>query len=78
MWRSDRLGRLLRHLLDTVTGLDERGVGFRSLRESIDTTSAGGRLVFHVFGALAEFQREIILDRTVAGPGARSAHRSRP
>ncbi len=50
-----------------MTGLDERGVGFRSLRESIDTTTAGGRLVFHLFGALAQFEREIIRDRTVAG-----------
>ncbi len=55
VWRLDRLGRSLRHLIDTVTALDERGVGFRSLRESIDTTTAGGRLVFHLFGALAQF-----------------------
>ncbi len=67
VWRLDRLGRSLRHLIDVVTGLDERGVGFRSLRESIDTTTAGGRLVFHLFGALAQFEREIIRDRTVAG-----------
>jgi len=67
VWRLDRLGRSLRHLIDVVTGLDERGVGFRSLRESIDTTTAGGRLVFHLFGALAQFEREIIWDRTVAG-----------
>ena len=67
VWRLDRLGRSLRHLIDTVTGLDERGVGFRSLRENIDTTTAGGRLVFHLFGALAQFEREIIRDRTVAG-----------
>jgi hypothetical protein len=60
-WRS------LRHLIEVVTGLDERGVGFRSLRESIDTTTAGGRLVFHLFGALTQFEREIIRDRTVAG-----------
>jgi len=66
VWRLDRLGRSLRHLIDTVTGLDAQGVGFRSLRESIDTTS-GGRLVFHLFGALAQFEREVILDRTVAG-----------
>jgi len=66
-WRLDRLGRSLRHLIDVVTGLDERGVGFRSLRETIDTTTAGGRLVFHLFGALAQFEREIIRDRTVAG-----------
>jgi len=53
VWRLDRLGRSLRHLIEVVTGLDERGVGFRSLRESIDTTTAGGRLVFHLFGAVA-------------------------
>ncbi len=67
VWRLDRLGRSLRHLIEVVTGLDERGVGFRSLRASIDTTTAGGRLVFHLFGALAQFEREIIRDRTVAG-----------
>ena len=73
VWRLDRLGRSLRHLIETVTGLDERGVGFRSLRESIDTTTAGGRLVFHLFGALAQFEREIIRDRTVAGLAAARA-----
>jgi DNA invertase Pin-like site-specific DNA recombinase len=67
VWRLDRLGRSLRHLIDVVTDLDERGAGFRSLRENIDTTTAGGRLVFHLFGALAQFEREIIRDRTVAG-----------
>jgi len=67
VWRLDRLGRSLRHLIEVVTGLDERGGGFRSLRESIDTTTAGGRLVFHLFGALAQFEREIIRDRTVTG-----------
>jgi len=67
VWRLDRLGRSLRHLIEVVTGLDERGVGFRSLRENIDTTTAGGRLVFHLFGALAQFERELIRDRTVAG-----------
>ena len=55
VWRLDRLGRSLRHLIDTVTALDERGVGFRSLRESIDTTTPGSRLVVYLFGALAEF-----------------------
>jgi len=70
VWRLDRS---LRHLIDTVTRLDERGVGFRSLRESIDTTTAGGRLVFHLFGALAQFEREIIRDRTVAGLAAARA-----
>jgi DNA invertase Pin-like site-specific DNA recombinase len=53
VWRLDRLGRSLRHLIDVVTDLDARGVGFRSLRENIDTTTAGGKLVFHMFGALA-------------------------
>jgi len=67
VWRLDRVGRSLRHLIEVVTGLDERGVGFRSLRESIDTTTAGGQLVFHLFGALAQFERELIRDRTVAG-----------
>ncbi len=67
VWRLDRLGRSLRHLIDVVTGLDARGVGFQSLRENINTTTAGGRLVFHLFGALAQFEREIIRDRTVAG-----------
>lgn len=70
VWRLDRLGRSLRHLIDTVTELHRRGIGFRSLQESIDTTTAGGRLVFHVFGALAEFERELIRDRTVAGLAA--------
>ncbi len=60
VWRLDRLGRSLRHLIDTMTALDERGVGFRSLRESIDTTTAGGGVVFRLFGALAQFEREII------------------
>ena len=63
----DRLGRSLRHLIDTITALDERGVGFKSLTENIDTTTSGGKLVFHIFGALAEFEREIIRERTQAG-----------
>ena len=65
--RLDRLGRSLRELIDLVGELEGRGVGFRSLKESLDTTTAGGRLIFHVFGALAEFEREIIRERTVAG-----------
>lgn len=67
VWRLDRLGRSLRHLVETVTALGERGIGFRSLTESVDTTTPGGRLVFHVFAALAEFERELIRDRTLAG-----------
>jgi DNA invertase Pin-like site-specific DNA recombinase len=67
VWRLDRLGRSLRHLIDTVAGLAEQGVGFKSLTEGIDTTTASGKLVFHVFGALAEFERDLIRERTAAG-----------
>ncbi len=67
VWRLDRLGRSLPHLIDTVTDLRERGIGFRSLTEQIDTTTPGGKLVFHVFGALAEFERDLIRERTKAG-----------
>jgi DNA invertase Pin-like site-specific DNA recombinase len=70
VWRLDRLGRSLRHLIDTVTSLDEQGIGFKSLQENIDTTTSGGKLVFHIFGSLAEFEREIIRERTRAGLGA--------
>src|ERR671932_1719819 len=66
VWRLDRLGRSLRHLIDTVTDLQERGIGFKSLTESIDTTTSGGRLVFNIFASLAEFEREIIRERTLA------------
>ena len=67
VWRLDRFGRSLKDLVARIEELAERGVGFMSLQESIDTTSAGGRLVFHVFGALAEFERELIRERTLAG-----------
>jgi DNA invertase Pin-like site-specific DNA recombinase len=67
VWRLDRLGRSLRHLIETITDLEKRGIGFRSLNEAIDTTSPGGKLVFHIFGALAEFERDLIRDRTRAG-----------
>jgi DNA invertase Pin-like site-specific DNA recombinase len=67
VWRLDRLGRSLRHLIDTVTQLQEKGIDFKSLTEAIDTTTSGGKLVFHIFGALAEFEREIIRERTNAG-----------
>ena len=73
VWRLDRLGRSLRHLIDTVRALEERGIGFRSLQESIDTTTSGGRLVFHIFGALAEFERSLIRERTRAGLAAARA-----
>ena len=67
VWRLDRLGRSLRDLIDTITHLGSRGVGFRSLQENIDTTTSGGKLVFHVFGSMAEFERDIIRERTLAG-----------
>lgn len=60
VWKFDRLGRSLQHLIEVITGLQGRGVGFRSLQENIDATTAGGKLVFHLFGALAEFERELI------------------
>ncbi|OFX71628.1 MAG: hypothetical protein A2X12_10265 [Bacteroidetes bacterium GWE2_29_8] len=67
VWRLDRLGRSVQHLIQTVKELEERNVGFRSLQENIDTTTSGGKLVFHIFGALAEFERDLIRERTVAG-----------
>jgi len=73
VWRLDRLGRSLVHLIDTIRDLQERGVGFRSLQEQIDTTTSGGKLVFHVFGALAEFKRDLIRERTHAGLAAARA-----
>jgi DNA invertase Pin-like site-specific DNA recombinase len=81
VWRLDRLGRSLQHLVDTVTGLADRGIGFRSLQEAIDTTTPGGKLVFHVFAALAEFERDLIRERTTAGLAAaraRGHHGGRP
>ena len=73
VWRLDRLGRTLRHLIAQVTALDARGVGFRSLTEAMDTTTTGGKLVFHIFGALAEFERDLIRERTRAGLAAARA-----
>jgi DNA invertase Pin-like site-specific DNA recombinase len=67
VWRLDRLGRSLPHLITTLTGLEERGIGFKSLTENIDTTTSGGKLIFHIFGALAEFERNLIRERTTAG-----------
>jgi DNA invertase Pin-like site-specific DNA recombinase len=73
VWRLDRLGRSLKHLIETVGSLEERGIGFQSLQESIDTTTSGGRLIFHIFGALAEFERNLIRERTKAGLDAARA-----
>ena len=73
VWRLDRLGRSLQHLIETMNYLVERAVGFKSLQESIDTTTSGGRLIFHIFGALAEFERNLIRERTLAGLAAARA-----
>ena len=73
VWRLDRLGRSLKNLIELINTLDSKGIGFRSLQESIDTTTAGGKLVFHIFGALAEFERGLIRERTKAGLDAARA-----
>lgn len=73
VWRLDRLGRSLRHLIETVNDLQDRRIGLRSLQESIDTSTSGGKLVFHIFGALAEFERELVRERTQAGLAAARA-----
>ena len=81
VWRLDRLGRSLPHLIEVITGLREAGIGFHSLQEQIDTTSAGGRFYFHMLGALAEFERELISERTKAGMASarrRGQHIGRP
>jgi len=67
VWRFDRLGRSLKHLIEVVAKLEENHIGFKSLQETIDTTSSGGKLIFHIFGALAEFERNLIRERTMAG-----------
>ncbi len=73
VWRLDRLGRSLPNLIEIVSQLEARGVGFRSLTEVIDTTTSGGRLVFHIFGALGQFERDLIRERTKAGLAAAAA-----
>lgn len=73
VWRLDRLGRSLKHLIETVTALQSRAVGFRSLTEGIETETSGGRLVFHLFACLSEFERSVIQERTRAGLAAARA-----
>lgn len=73
VWRLDRLGRSLKHLIQVIEDLAEKGVGFRSLTEGMDSTTAGGKLIFSIFGALAEFERSLIRERTVAGLNAARA-----
>jgi len=73
VWRLDRLGRSLKNLIELMNLLEERGIGFQSLQESIDTTTSGGKLIFHIFGALAEFERNLIRERTNAGLAAARA-----
>lgn len=67
VWKLDRLGRSIQHLIQTVKQLNEQKIGFKSLQENIDTTTSGGKLIFHIFSALAEFERDIIQERTKAG-----------
>lgn len=81
IWKLDRLGRSLAHLIEVNTQLAARGIGFRSLTETIDTTTAGGKFIFHVWAALAEFERSLISERTRAGmtaAKARGIHTGRP
>ena len=73
VWRLDRLGRSTSHLIQTVTALEQRGIGFASLTEAIDTTTPGGRLLFGVLASLAAFERDLIRERTMAGLAAARA-----
>ncbi len=73
VWRLDRLGRSIKNLIVWMSWLEKEGIGLQSLQEAIDTTSAGGRLTFHLFAALAEFERQLIRERTRAGLGAARA-----
>ncbi len=73
VWRLDRLGRSLKDLIETVNMLEGHGIGFRSLTESVDTTTSGGLFIFQIFGALAEFERNLIRERTQAGLSAARA-----
>jgi len=73
VWKLDRLGRSLKYLIEVIARLNEREIGFRSLTEQIDTTTPGGKLIFHIFGSLAEFERDLIRERTQAGLAAARA-----
>ena len=73
VWRLDRLGRSLKHPIELIGRLEKEGIDFKSLQESIDTTTSGGKLIFHIFGALAEFERNLIRERTQAGLAAARA-----
>ena len=77
VWKLDRLGRSLKDLIARITELQNRQIGFKSLTEQIDTTTSGGKLIFHIFGSLAEFERDIIRERTQAGPIAARARGKR-
>ena len=67
VWKLDRLGRSIQHLIQTITSLIEKKISFKSLQENIDTSTSGGKLIFHIFSALAEFERDLIQERTQAG-----------
>lgn len=67
VWKLDRLGRSIQHLIQTVKDLNDKNIGFQSLQENIDTTTSGGKLIFHIFSALAEFEKDLIGERTKAG-----------
>jgi len=67
VWKLDRLGRSLKHLIETIQAMNEKNIGFQSIQENVDTTTTGGKLIFHIFSALAEFERDLIRDRTNAG-----------
>lgn len=73
VWKLDRLARSLKDLVEIISELDDKQIGFKSITESIDTTSAGGKLIFHIFGALAEFEHNLIRERTLAGLAAARA-----
>jgi DNA invertase Pin-like site-specific DNA recombinase len=73
VWRLDRLGRSLPHLIEVVTGLKDKGIGFKSLQETIDTSSASGVLIFNVFCSMAQFERDLVKERTNAGLAAARA-----